>query len=97
VKWGSTPREVVQGGIDLLREAGCFDGERASHPCAVLTQVDLDQHALYCYGDAGEYYTRYHQQRGGSINYDRYRLQSSKNEDPLKVDADSSQAESPLT
>jgi succinoglycan biosynthesis transport protein ExoP len=54
VKWGSTPREVAQNALELLRRSG--SGERDLHDAvaAVITQVDLKKHARYRYGDFSE-------------------------------------------
>jgi succinoglycan biosynthesis transport protein ExoP len=51
VKWGSTPREVAQYAVNLLRAAGPIDGDPAAFASAVITQVDLKKHADYHYGD----------------------------------------------
>jgi succinoglycan biosynthesis transport protein ExoP len=59
VKWDSTKREVAQNAVKLLRDAGCFDNERITHPAAVVTQVNLKEHARYRYGDVAEYFKEY--------------------------------------
>lgn len=59
VKWGSTRQEAAQNAVNLLRDSGCFDRERASHPSVVLAQVDLKEHARYRYGDVSEYLVTY--------------------------------------
>ncbi len=70
VKWGSTRKEVARNAVKLLREAGCFDRAGARDPAAVLTQVNLKEHALYRFGDAGEYLSNYANYYSGSlVNY----------------------------
>jgi uncharacterized protein involved in exopolysaccharide biosynthesis len=59
VKWGSTRREVAQNALHRLRDAGCFDNEWSEPPAAVVTQVELEEHARYRFGDVGEFLTRY--------------------------------------
>jgi succinoglycan biosynthesis transport protein ExoP len=59
IKWGSTRREVAQNALDLLSnplrpEKGC-----AVQVSALLTQVNLKEHAGYRYGDVAETYTKY--------------------------------------
>jgi len=49
VKWGSTPREVAQNALGLLRRSDLRDAVTA-----VITQVDLKRHARYRYGDFSE-------------------------------------------
>jgi Mrp family chromosome partitioning ATPase/capsular polysaccharide biosynthesis protein len=97
VKWGTTPREVAQSGINLLRDVGCFDKERACQPCAVLTQVNLNQHARYRYGDVGEYYAKDIQYYGGRLVYDRYKLEGPKDEVPLNIAIESIEERLPET
>jgi uncharacterized protein involved in exopolysaccharide biosynthesis len=59
VKWGSTRREVAQNALRQLRDSGCFDKEGSERPVAVVTQVELEQHALYRFGDVGESLVKY--------------------------------------
>ena len=59
VKWGSTRREVAQNALRQLRDAGCFDKEWSERPAAVVTQVKLERHALYRFGDVGESLVKY--------------------------------------
>jgi len=59
VKWRSTRREVAQNALRQLRDAGCFDNEWSEPPATVMTQVELEQHARYRFGDVGELLTRY--------------------------------------
>jgi Mrp family chromosome partitioning ATPase len=54
IKWGSTPREVAQNALELLR-CSAFEGDDLREVVtAVITQVDLEMHARYWYGDLGE-------------------------------------------
>jgi uncharacterized protein involved in exopolysaccharide biosynthesis/Mrp family chromosome partitioning ATPase len=59
VKWGSTRREVAQNALHRLRDAGCFDNEWSEPPAAVVTQVELEQHARHRFGDVGELLVKY--------------------------------------
>lgn len=53
VRWGSTPREVVKNALSLLRSAN--GGQDLRTPiAAVITQVNLEEHARYRYGDFSE-------------------------------------------
>jgi uncharacterized protein involved in exopolysaccharide biosynthesis/Mrp family chromosome partitioning ATPase len=54
VKWGSTPREVVQNALRLLRRSATGEQESRNAIAAVITQVDLEKHARYRYGDFSE-------------------------------------------
>jgi Mrp family chromosome partitioning ATPase len=59
IKWGSTGREVAQSALNLLSnpvrpEKGC-----AVQVLALLTLVNLKEHAGYRYGDVAETYTKY--------------------------------------
>jgi uncharacterized protein involved in exopolysaccharide biosynthesis/Mrp family chromosome partitioning ATPase len=65
VKWAETTREVAQSAIRLLRDTSGLGKEWSELTTAILTQVDVKQHAKYRFGDAGEltlkyrkYYTR---------------------------------------
>ena len=51
VKWGSTPREVAQYAVNLLRGPSPNDRDPSAFANAVITQVDLEKHADYRYGD----------------------------------------------
>lgn len=53
VRWGSTPAEAAKSALQSLASVGA----RVSG--VVLSQVDLERHARYGYGDAGAYYHRY--------------------------------------
>jgi len=52
VKWGETQRNVVEGELRALSEAG------ARAVAVVLNQVDVRQHARYGYTDSGAYHGR---------------------------------------
>jgi capsular exopolysaccharide synthesis family protein len=53
VRWGETPVQVVTNTIKQIRKIGApFAG-------TVLSQVDMDRHALYGYGDYGYHYSKY--------------------------------------
>jgi len=53
IRWGETPREIVDNGLKRLREdAQCT-------PAALLTMVNTRTHAKYGYGDSGYYYGKY--------------------------------------
>ena len=54
VKWGSTPREVAQNALGLLRRSAFGRDDLRDAITAVITQVDLKRHARYRYGDFSE-------------------------------------------
>jgi len=54
VKWGSTPREVVQNALGLLPRSATGRQDLKNAIAAVITQVDLEKHARYRYGDFSE-------------------------------------------
>ena len=54
VKWGSTPREVAQNALRLLRRSAFGGDDLRDAITAVITQVDLKKHARYRYGDLSE-------------------------------------------
>jgi uncharacterized protein involved in exopolysaccharide biosynthesis/Mrp family chromosome partitioning ATPase len=62
VKWGSTRRELAQNALSQLRGSGRFSCDRDDLAMAILTQVDLNKHARYRYGDVG----------GVLVNHRRY-------------------------
>lgn len=49
VRWGNTPRKVVQNAMVMLRQRSC------RVVGAVISQVDLKQQAKYRYGDVAQY------------------------------------------
>jgi polysaccharide biosynthesis transport protein len=51
VKWGSTPREVAQNALRLLRRSAFGGDDLRDVITAVITQVDVEKHAHYRYGD----------------------------------------------
>lgn len=53
VQWDSTPRTVARNAMRILQEA------HGSVVGSVLTQVDVDRHARYGYGDIGYYYEHF--------------------------------------
>lgn len=57
VKWGSTRRDMAENALSLLRDARPPNGDEAI--AGVITQVDMNKHARYRYGDAGESFVRY--------------------------------------
>lgn len=57
VKWGSTRRDMAQNALSLLRDARPSSGGETI--AGVITQVDMNKHARYRYGDAGESFVRY--------------------------------------
>jgi succinoglycan biosynthesis transport protein ExoP len=59
VKWGSTPRELAQNALNLLRRPRGSPARQLRHVSALIAQVDLKKHARYGYGDAGEYFLNY--------------------------------------
>ena len=54
IKWGSTRRDIAQNAIGELRALGWSDQTVAERVRAVVTYVDLKQHARYQYGDSVE-------------------------------------------
>ncbi|MFC3714018.1 GumC family protein [Sphingoaurantiacus capsulatus] len=53
VRWGETPAQVVTNTLRQVRKLGVpFTG-------TVLSQVDMDRHAQYGYGDYGYHYSKY--------------------------------------
>jgi succinoglycan biosynthesis transport protein ExoP len=55
VKWGSTTRELAQNALGQLRSSDHSSRHQRRRLSALLTQVDLAKHALYGYGDIGDY------------------------------------------
>ncbi len=55
VKWSTTRGEMAQNAINLLRTVGSMGGINSQDVIgAVISQVDLNRHARYRYGDVGE-------------------------------------------
>jgi polysaccharide biosynthesis transport protein len=55
VKWGGTRRETAKNALDQLRHAAAVEaGAKAIDIRAVVTDVDLDAHAAYQFGDSAE-------------------------------------------
>jgi len=54
IKWGSTPREVAQNALGLLRRSAFGRDDLRDAITAVITQVDLKRHARYRFGDFSE-------------------------------------------
>lgn len=54
VKWGATPREIAQNALELLRCSAFGERDLPDGVTAVITQVDLEKHARYRYGDFSE-------------------------------------------
>ncbi len=59
VKWGATRRLIAQNAVRSLRAARAEDEGSSQKLFAVVTQVPLQQHAEYRFGDAIEVTTRY--------------------------------------
>jgi polysaccharide biosynthesis transport protein len=59
VKWGATRREVAQHALARLCSGGLLDRWRSVVAGAVITQVDLNKHARYRFGDTGQYLKEY--------------------------------------
>jgi hypothetical protein len=59
VKWGSTPRELAQNALNLLRRPNRSSTQQLRHVSVLLAQVDLTKLSRYGYGDAGEYASNY--------------------------------------
>lgn len=53
VRWENTARDVVTSALHILSEI------RVNLVGTVLTQVNVERHATYGYGDKGQYYGRY--------------------------------------
>ena len=54
VKWGATPREIAQNALELLGRSAFGERDLPDGVTAVITQVDLEKHARYRYGDFSE-------------------------------------------
>jgi uncharacterized protein involved in exopolysaccharide biosynthesis len=55
VKWGSTKREVAQNALGVLYDTGSLNRDRSDRVMAIVTQVDLEKHARYDFGDVGKF------------------------------------------
>jgi len=67
IKWGSTPRVVVQNALAVLRKAVGPSALQNDAIGAVITQVDLKRHARYRFGDSAEMLFRFRSRRSGSV------------------------------
>jgi succinoglycan biosynthesis transport protein ExoP len=56
VKWGSTPRELAQNALNLLRRPNRAPAQQLRHVSALISQVDLKKQSSYGYGYTGEYF-----------------------------------------
>jgi hypothetical protein len=68
VKWGSTTRELAQNALRLLRDPDHSWRRQRRRLGAVVTQVDLEKHALYGYGDIGDYLLKYERRQTGNAS-----------------------------
>lgn len=59
VKWGSTRKDMAQNAMGLLRDTRLFARGGDDVVAGVVTQVDINKHARYRYGDVGESFVRY--------------------------------------
>lgn len=59
VKWGSTPRELAQNALNLLRRPNRSQAQQLRHVSSLLVQVDLKRHSHYGYGSTSEYLSNY--------------------------------------
>ncbi len=59
VKWGSTTRELARNALRQLRSLDHSSRQQRRRLSALITQVDLEQHALYGFGDIGDYLLQY--------------------------------------
>jgi succinoglycan biosynthesis transport protein ExoP len=59
VKWGSTPRELAQNALNLLRRPSRAPAQQLRHVRALISQVDLKKQSSYGYGYTGEYFSNY--------------------------------------
>ena len=66
VKWGSTRRDIAKNALNLLRSSSGPATQQPQSVSAVITQVDLEAHGRYGYGDAGEYFLHYQKYSSGS-------------------------------
>jgi polysaccharide biosynthesis transport protein len=54
VRWGTTPRQIAQNALNLIRYSGRGDGDLQGWVRAVLTRSDFKRHARYRFGDFSE-------------------------------------------
>jgi polysaccharide biosynthesis transport protein len=66
VKWGSTRREIAQTALSLLGNLDLSAVHQLRSVRALITQVDLEKHARYGYGDIGEYFLNQEKYSSGS-------------------------------
>jgi polysaccharide biosynthesis transport protein len=66
VKWGSTTRELAQNALRLLRDPDHSCRHQDRRLGAVITQVDLEKHVLYGYGDIGDYLLEYERRQASN-------------------------------
>ena len=59
VKWGSTPRNVVQNALNSLQSPSFADAPQPDLAGIVITQVDLKRHARYRNGNVGDVTMQY--------------------------------------
>jgi polysaccharide biosynthesis transport protein len=59
VKWGSTRKDMARNALAVLHDARAFDAGRNGSVAGVVTQVQMNKHAQYRYGDVGESFVRY--------------------------------------
>ena len=59
VKWGSTPRELAQNALNLLRRPNRAPAQQLRHVSALISQVDLKKQSSYGYGYTDEYFANY--------------------------------------
>jgi succinoglycan biosynthesis transport protein ExoP len=75
VKWGSTRRDIAKNALNLLRGGSGPATQQLQSVSAVITQVDLEEHGRYRYGDAGEYF----------LHYQKYSSRSGEAGSPIAV------------
>ncbi len=59
VKWGSTRRDIVQNALNLVRDTCSAEENWNGRQFAIVTQVNLEKHAQYQYGDVAECLVRH--------------------------------------
>ncbi|WP_191057629.1 GumC family protein [Geminicoccus harenae] len=58
-RWSATSQDMAGNALELLQEATQSTGKRPPVIYSVLTQVNIQEHARYRYGDAGEAYHKF--------------------------------------